>query len=40
VTPRIAGHGHDCLPELFAFYQRPGFSENVGEIRLMRRVST
>jgi predicted GNAT family N-acyltransferase len=25
-----------CLPELFGFYRRFGFSENVGEVRLMR----
>ncbi len=25
-----------CVPELFAFYRRFGFSENVGEVRLMR----
>jgi len=28
-----------CLPERFAFYQRHGFSENVGELRLMRVVT-
>jgi predicted GNAT family N-acyltransferase len=28
-----------CLPELFAFYRRFGFSENVGEVRLMRLVN-
>jgi predicted GNAT family N-acyltransferase len=28
-----------CLPELFAFYRRHGFCENVGEVRLMRRVN-
>jgi predicted GNAT family N-acyltransferase len=28
-----------CLPGLFAFYNRFGFSENVGEIRLMRLVN-
>lgn len=25
-----------CLPEMFAFYQKHGFSSDVGEIRLMR----
>jgi hypothetical protein len=29
-----------CLPELFPFYQRSGFSENVGNLRLMRIVNT
>jgi predicted GNAT family N-acyltransferase len=28
-----------CRPELFAFYQRHGFSENVAEVHLMRRVA-
>ena len=28
-----------CLPELFAFYKRHGFCENVGEVHLMRRVT-
>jgi predicted GNAT family N-acyltransferase len=28
-----------CLPELFAFYRRFGFSENVGEVKLMRLVN-
>jgi Acetyltransferase (GNAT) family len=28
-----------CLPELYGFYRRFGFSEDVGEIRLMRCVS-
>src|SRR5690606_30545883 len=27
-----------CLPELIPFYQRYGFSEDVGPIRLMRRM--
>lgn len=25
-----------CLPEMFAFYQRYGFSTDLGEVRLMR----
>lgn len=25
-----------CLPEMFEFYQRHGFTEDVGELRLMR----
>lgn len=25
-----------CLPEMFAFYQRQGFSEELGHIKLMR----
>ena len=29
-----------CLPELFAFYKRHGFSENVGEVHLMRRITS
>jgi predicted GNAT family N-acyltransferase len=29
-----------CLPELFTFYNRHGFSENVGEVQLMRRVTS
>jgi GNAT acetyltransferase-like protein len=29
-----------CLPELFPFYQRSGFSENVGNLRLMRIINT
>ena len=28
-----------CLPELFAFYKRNGFSENVGGLQLMRLVT-
>ena len=28
-----------CLPELFDFYRKYGFDENVGEIKLMRYVS-
>jgi predicted GNAT family N-acyltransferase len=28
-----------CLPELFAFYARHGFSEDVGAVRLMRLVN-
>jgi predicted GNAT family N-acyltransferase len=28
-----------CLPELFGFYKRHGFCENVGEVHLMRRVT-
>jgi predicted GNAT family N-acyltransferase len=27
-----------CLPELIPFYERHGFSDDVGKIRLMRRV--
>jgi GNAT superfamily N-acetyltransferase len=27
-----------CLPELMPFYQRHGFSDDVGRVRLMRRV--
>lgn len=27
-----------CLPELMPFYERHGFSDDVGQIRLMRRV--
>jgi GNAT superfamily N-acetyltransferase len=26
-----------CLPELFPFYERHGFSDDIGKIRLMRR---
>jgi len=29
-----------CLPELYGFYKRYGFSEDLGEIRLMRCVNT
>ncbi len=29
-----------CLPELFPFYQRSGFSEKVANLRLMRSVNT
>lgn len=29
-----------CLPELYGFYRKYGFSENVGEIRLMRYVNS
>ena len=28
-----------CLPERFGFYNRHGFCENVGELRLMRLVT-
>lgn len=28
-----------CLPELVPFYERHGFSDDVGNVRLMRRVS-
>jgi GNAT superfamily N-acetyltransferase len=28
-----------CLPELFAFYQRNGFSENLGGLQLMRLIT-
>ncbi len=28
-----------CLPEMFAFYERHGFSGDVGEIKLMRLVN-
>lgn len=28
-----------CLPELFPFYKRNGFSENVGQLQLMRIVT-
>jgi GNAT superfamily N-acetyltransferase len=28
-----------CLPELFPFYERHGFSDAVGRIRLMRRMT-
>jgi GNAT superfamily N-acetyltransferase len=27
-----------CLPELFAFYQKWGFTEKLGELRLMRQA--
>lgn len=27
-----------CLPEMFAFYEKHGFSRDVGEIHLMRRA--
>lgn len=29
-----------CLPEMFPFYRRHGFSEEVGAIRLMRRLAS
>ena len=28
-----------CLPEMFAWYRRHGFSDEVGAVRLMRRIS-
>jgi predicted GNAT family N-acyltransferase len=28
-----------CVPELFSFYKQFGFSENVGEVKLMRLVN-
>jgi GNAT superfamily N-acetyltransferase len=29
-----------CLPEMFAFYRRHGFTEDVGAVRLMRRTTS
>ena len=29
-----------CLPEMFSFYERHGFSSHVGEIKLMRFANT
>lgn len=37
--PGLAGIKHFelyCLPEMFSFYQKHGFSEQVGKIQLMR----
>jgi predicted GNAT family N-acyltransferase len=28
-----------CVPEMFAFYEKHGFTTNIGEIKLMRLVN-
>jgi hypothetical protein len=28
-----------CLPDMFAFYRRHGFTDDVGAVRLMRRTA-